>query len=123
MAAAMVIDIRIVMLAETAASACDTPATAYKAAMIRAFRERVTFQIHASRVSLEIESRVDKGPEVGHVGHDDGSGGFAGVPVEVNKGAKRGVKVSNADEYGAENLVSFSRLGHCFFESLMIEGE
>ena len=35
----------------------------------------------------EAEDAGDEGPEVGDVGDDDGGGGFAGVPVQVDEGA------------------------------------
>lgn len=41
----------------------------------------------------EAEDAGDKWPEVGDVGDDDGGGGFAGVPVEVDKGAVAGGEV------------------------------
>ena len=34
----------------------------------------------------EAKNAGDEGPEVGYVGHDDGGGGFAGVPIEVDEG-------------------------------------
>ena len=41
----------------------------------------------------EAEDTGDEGPEVGDVGDDDGSGSFAGVPIEVDEGAVAGGEV------------------------------
>lgn len=51
----------------------------------------------------EAEDAGDEGPEVGNVGYDDGGGGFAGVPVEVDEGAVAGGEVVVAIEDGAED--------------------
>lgn len=51
----------------------------------------------------EAEDAGDEGPEVGDVGDDDGGGGFAGVPVEVDKGAVAGGEVVVAVEGCAED--------------------
>lgn len=51
----------------------------------------------------EAEDAGDEGPEVGDIGDDDGGGGFAGVPVEVDEGAVAGGEVVVAVEDGAED--------------------
>ena len=51
----------------------------------------------------EAEDAGDEGPEVGDVGDDDGGGGLAGVPVEVDEGAVAGGEVVVAVQDGAED--------------------
>ena len=51
----------------------------------------------------EAEDAGDEGPEVGDVGDDDGGGGLAGVPVEVDEGAVARGEVVVAVEDGAED--------------------
>ena len=46
---------------------------------------------------------------MGNVGDDDGGGGFAGVPVEVNEGAVAGCEVVVAVQDGAEDHQSTKR--------------
>ncbi len=51
----------------------------------------------------EAEDAGDEGPEVGHVGDDDGGGGLARVPVEVDEGAVARGEVVVAVQDGAED--------------------
>ena len=100
------------MLAETAAGAREAGATADEAAVVRAFGEWVRFRVASRAFSFEAEDGADEGPEVGQVGDDDGGGGFAGVPVEIDQGPEGGVEVGDAVEDGAEDLVWSNVLGH-----------
>ena len=51
----------------------------------------------------EAEGAGDDRPEMGDVGDDDGGGGFAGVPVQVDEGAVASGEVVIAVEDGAED--------------------
>ena len=51
----------------------------------------------------EAEDAGDEGPEVRDVGDDDGGGGFARVPVEVDEGAVAGGEVVVAVQDSAED--------------------
>lgn len=52
----------------------------------------------------EVEDSRDQGPEVGEVGDDDGGGGLAGVPVQVDSGAIGTHEAVDAVEGCAEDL-------------------
>lgn len=53
--------------------------------------------------SAEGEDAAQQGPEVGNVGDEDGGGGLADVPVEVDEGAETGREVVVAVQDRAED--------------------
>ncbi len=55
----------------------------------------------------EAQEAVDEGPEVGDVDDDDGSGGFAGVPVQVGEVSEATSKVIITVEDCAKDLMGF----------------
>ena len=63
----------------------------------------------------EAHEAVNKGPEVGDVDDNDGSGGFAGVPIQIGEVSEAASKVIVTVEDCAKDLMGFENQLPCTY--------